>query len=109
MAASMQMNSVATIAAAAPGATVYRAFNTLGWDNFADPTFDGVAADLFYAGPDGEARAMVEQLIADIGMRPIRLGGTDEVALVDSVLPLWFALASGQRMGRHLAFKVLTD
>ena len=32
-----------------------------------------------------------------------------QAPLVDMVTGLWFALANGQRMGRHLAFKVLTD
>jgi len=103
------MNSVATIAAAAPGAAVYRAFNSLGWENFADPSFGGVSADLFYAGPEGAPQAVAERLIGDVGLRPIRLGGADRVPLVDSVATLWFALASQPQMGRHLAFKVLTD
>jgi predicted dinucleotide-binding enzyme len=102
------VSSVDAIAAAAPDADVYRAFNTLGWENFADPTFGGVHADLFYAGPDGPSQATAERLIADVGLRPIRIGGADKVPLLDSVLRLWFALASEQGMGRHLAFKVLT-
>jgi hypothetical protein len=36
------------------------------------------------------------------------VGDSDQAGLVDAVLPLWFALASRQGMGRHLAFKVLT-
>jgi predicted dinucleotide-binding enzyme len=103
------MNSVAAILAATPGASVYRAFNSLGWENFAHPTFGGVNADLLYAGPDGTPQVLVERLIADVGLRPIRLGGMDKIPLVDAVLPLWFALASEQHLGRHLAFKVLTD
>jgi predicted dinucleotide-binding enzyme len=103
------IDSVATIAAVAPGASVFRAFNTLGWENFAQPTFGGVSADLFYAGPAGDAQATVEQLIADVALRPIRVGGADKLPLLDSLLRLWFALASEQGMGRHLAFKVLTD
>lgn len=31
------MNSLAAIGAASPDAQVYRAFNSLGWENFADP------------------------------------------------------------------------
>lgn len=100
-------NSLATFQARTPNARVYRAFNSYGWENFADPDFDGVAADLFYAGPDGDSRATVEQLIADIGLRPVRLGDVDQTDTVDAVASLWFALALGQRKGRHLAFKVL--
>src|SRR5438105_4183838 len=61
------MNSFATFQQHTPHARVFRAFNTLGWENFANPEFEGERADLFYCGPDGDARTEVEQLIADIG------------------------------------------
>jgi predicted dinucleotide-binding enzyme len=102
------MNSVAIVTAHAPGAKVARAFNSVGWENFADPDFDGVAADLLWCGPDGHAGATVEQLITDVGMRPVRVGGLDQLPAVDMLATLWFALALGQGRGRHLAFKVLT-
>jgi predicted dinucleotide-binding enzyme len=102
------MNSVAALTAAAPSAKVYRAFNSLGWENFADPVFGGVQADLFYAGPDGASRETVERLISAIGLRPLYVGGPDQVGVVDGVASLWFALALSQRRGRHLAFKMLT-
>jgi predicted dinucleotide-binding enzyme len=101
------MNSLATFQAHTPRARVFRAFNSLGWENFADPTFDGVQADLFYCGPEGDARAVVEQLIAEVGLRPMWLGDVDQVGLVDSVTALYFTLAVRQGKGRHLAFKVL--
>jgi predicted dinucleotide-binding enzyme len=101
-------NSRAVYQQHAPGARYVRAFNSLGWENFANPTFDGVQADLFYAGPEAD-RALVEQLIGDVGLRPIRLGDADQAGVVDTVLGLWFALAIGQKRGRHLAFKVLTS
>ncbi len=101
------MNSFATFQALTPHARVFRAFNSLGWENFANPLFNGVEADLFYCGPDGDAREMVEQLITDVGLRPMRLGDIDQVGLVDSITSLWFALAIRQSKGRHLAFKVL--
>jgi 8-hydroxy-5-deazaflavin:NADPH oxidoreductase len=90
-----------------PQAQLYRAFNSLGWENFAEPTFDGIQADLFYCGPDGDAQTTVEQLILDVGLRPVYLGGSERMGLLDSVAALWFALALGQKKGRHLAFKVL--
>ncbi len=99
------MDGTATIQAAAPNAQVFRAFNSLGWENFAEPTFGGVPADLFYCGPDGDGDAVVTQLITDVGLRPVRVGGLDQVKVVDSVTPLWFALS--RQRGRHLAFKLL--
>ena len=100
-------NSFATLKEYTSNAPIYRAFNTLGWENFADPLFNGVPADLFYCGTDGEARTTAEQLISDIGVRPVYLGGVEQVGVIDSLLNLWFALAVGQGKGRHLAFKML--
>jgi 8-hydroxy-5-deazaflavin:NADPH oxidoreductase len=102
------LNSLETFQQHTPHAQIYRAFNTLGWENFADPLFDGVQADLFYCGPEGEPQKIVKQLISDVGLRPIYLGGVEQTSLVDSIGSLWFALVFGQHKSRHLAFKLLT-
>ena len=102
-----EMNSVAAIAATAPSAAVYRAFNSLGWENFADPAIGGVQADLLFAGPVSR-RAEAEELIAGVGLRPVYVGDLDKVGLVDSLAALWGTLAYGQGMGRRLFFKVVT-
>jgi predicted dinucleotide-binding enzyme len=101
------MHNLAPFQQHTPQAQLYRAFNSLGWENFAEPTFDGIQADLFYCGPAGPAQATVEQLISDVGLRPVYLGGTEQMGLLDSIAGLWFALAFGQKKGRHIAFKVL--
>ena len=101
-------NSFAALQQHTPHARIYRAFNIYGWENFANPVYEGESADLFFCGTDGESRALVEQLIGDIGLQPIYLGGVEQVGVVDSLLRLWFALAIGQQKGRHLAFKALT-
>lgn len=101
-------NSFAALQQHTPHSSIYRAFNTLGWENFANPVFDGIPADLFFCGTDGESRATVEQLISDIGLQPVYLGGIEQAGVVDSLLGLWFALAVGQGKGRQLAFKMLT-
>jgi predicted dinucleotide-binding enzyme len=97
-------NAAAAIAVAAPSARYVRAFNALGWENFADPDFDGVAADLFYSAPDAD-RETVDALIADVGLRPIYLG-PDNAEVVDALLRVWFALWQ-QRGHRHIALRVL--
>jgi 8-hydroxy-5-deazaflavin:NADPH oxidoreductase len=103
------MSHLPTFAARTPTASVFRAFNYLGWENFAAPQFGTLQADLFYCGPDvPQARQVVEQLISDIGLRPVRVGGAERVQLLDGLLRLWFTLAVEQQMGRHLAFKLLT-
>src|SRR6266700_4191576 len=73
--------------------TINRAFNTYGWENFADPLYQGVPGDLFYSGPAGSSQTVVEQLISEVGLRPVRVGDADQADLVDSLLPFWFTLA----------------
>lgn len=102
------MNSFAILHKHTPAASLFRAFNSLGWENFADPSFDGIQADLLYCGAGGEACAQVEQLIVDMGLHPVYLGDVEQVNLVDSVGAIWFALVFGQGKTRNLAFKVLT-
>ena len=103
-----QMSKVDELVSAVPSAKVYRAFNSLGRENFEEPVFNGESADLFYCGPDEEdCLAIIETLIGEIGLRPIRIGDLDQVSIVDSVLKLWFSLAKGQGFGRHMAFKTL--
>jgi predicted dinucleotide-binding enzyme len=89
-----------------PGALVYRAFTTTGWENFTTE-IAGERPDMLYAGPAGDARTTVARLIADVGPRPVWLGEATEDTL-DAMTRLWFALAMGRGLGRHLAARVLT-
>ena len=91
---------------AIPEAELYRAFNTLGFDVLENPQVGGEKADLFYCGPEKDA-PVVERLIEDAGLRPIRVGGMDAVDTVDGVLRLWFTLA--QTRGRRIAFRLISD
>ena len=100
------MNAAAEIAAAAPSARYVRAFNSYGWENFAQPVFGGLAADLFFAAPEAD-RGAVADLISDVGLRPAFLGeGRQDV--VDRVTALWFALTRSVG-SRHVALRVLSD
>jgi len=102
------MNSVGLIAEHAPAAQIYRAFNSLGWENFDDAQYGDIPGDLLYTGPEGPAQTTAETLIAATGLRPVRVGDNDKVTIVDNLATLWFALAFGQGMGRNLGFKILT-
>jgi predicted dinucleotide-binding enzyme len=93
----------------ADGAHPVRAFNTLGWEIFADPTVGGVTADLLYAAEEGIAKDTAETLIRDVGLEPVWVGGVDAFDIVDSVTFLWFTLALQRKLGRRLAFKVLRE
>jgi predicted dinucleotide-binding enzyme len=100
------VNGHDVLAAAVPGLRYARAFNTLGWENFAEPRYGDTEGDLFFSSAEAD-RAVVETLIRAVGLRPVFVGeGQQDV--VDGVLRLWFALAVGQGHGRHLGFRMLT-
>jgi 8-hydroxy-5-deazaflavin:NADPH oxidoreductase len=102
------LNSLAALAEHAPRAVLFRAFNSLGWENFADPRYGDDSGDMLYSGPAGGAQATVEGLIAATGLRPIWVGDNDKSQIVDSFVTLWFTLAFERGLGRNLGFKILT-
>ena len=98
-----EYDSRALIAHAAPSARYVRAFNSLGWENFADPL---PGANLFFAA-DPEARAVAEELITAVGLEPAFLGDADATAAVDGLLPLWFALVKQNGGNRKVALRIV--
>ncbi len=93
-------------ATSAPAARFARAFNTVGYELFADPTVGGEPADLFWCGPE---EAGVAELISDVGLRPRRVGDLDAIDIVDGVAHLWITLVFQQGYPRRLAFRLVTD
>jgi predicted dinucleotide-binding enzyme len=98
-----EYDSRAVIADAAPSARYVRAFNSLGWENFADPL---PGANLFFAA-DPEARAVTEELITAVGLEPAFLGDADATSAVDGLLPLWFALVKQNGGNRKVALRIV--
>jgi predicted dinucleotide-binding enzyme len=98
-------NSRELIAGAVPDARYVRAFNTLGWENLADPL---PGANLFFAA-DPAARTVAEELIAAVGLDPAFLGDADAAGTVDALLPLWFALVKQHGGNRRIALRILTE
>jgi len=101
-----RLNHADVYAESAPGARFARAFNTVGFEMFAEPSIGGEVADLFWCGPED---AGVEQLIADIGLRPVRVGDIDAIDVVDGVTRLWLTLVFREGYPRRLAFRMLAD
>jgi 8-hydroxy-5-deazaflavin:NADPH oxidoreductase len=101
------LNHVDAWAAAAPDASLARAFCSYGWENFAEPMFAGEAATLFWCGPDGTDGDTVATIIAAVGLEPLRIGDLTAAATLDGVARLWFQLAFAQGMGRHVALRLL--
>jgi hypothetical protein len=98
-----EFNSRALIATAAPSARYVRAFNSLGWENFADPL---PGTNLFFAA-DPEARAVAEELSSAAGLEPAYVGDATATPTVDSLLPLWAALVGQNGGNRKLALRIV--
>ena len=98
-----EFDSRALIAPAAPSARYVRAFNSLGWENFADPV---PGAQLFFAA-DPEARAPAEELISAIGLESAFVGDATATATVDALLPLWFAPVRQNGGNRKVALRIV--
>ena len=105
---SPEMNSLAVLKEKAPAAHLVRAFSTLGWENFANPRLGGATIDLFFCA-QAEARPAAEQLIGDVGLRPVYLGDIDAAPTVDGLTRAWFAMVSSQGRGRRLALKMMQE
>ena len=99
-----ETDSRALIAAAVPTAHYVRAFNTLGWENFASPL---PGANLLFAA-DPDARAVAEELITAVGLEPACVGDASATGIVDGLLPLWFALVKQNGGNRKLALRIIT-
>ncbi len=103
------LSAIPAIQQLAPSALPYRAFNSVGWENIQAPRYGSIQSDMIFCGPDGLPRETVTGLIAATGFRPVYVGDQSQLAVVDNLLWLWFALVRGQGYGRRVAFKILTE
>lgn len=95
------------VAQAANGGSVVKAFNSTGYNNMANPDYNGQAATMFIAGDDAAAKAKVVQLAEDLGFDVADVGGLAMARHVESMAFVWINLALVQGMGREIAFKLL--
>jgi len=74
--------------AAAPGVKVVKAFNT----TFAGTLVGGQPLDVFIAGDDADAKAVVAQLVTDGGMRPLDTGPLSRARQIEGLQLLHIVL-----------------
>jgi predicted dinucleotide-binding enzyme len=103
------INNLAALAQAAPQAKIFRAFNSLGWEVFANPVIHGHQMDMFYSGPDGAVREQAHRLIAEIGVNPVWVGDNDRIQLVDNLGALWVNMVFQRGWKRRSAFKSFSE
>ena len=91
----------------AAGAKVFKAFNTTGSNNMADPIIKGLRTVMFVSGEDEAAKPVVMQLAADIGFDAVDAGRLVQARLLEPWAMLWISLAYGGGMGRDFGFALL--
>lgn len=89
----------------AAGSRVVKAFNTAGFEVYADPRFGDQTADLYLCGDDTAAKQVVAGLASSMGLTPVDVGPLSNATLLDNLARLWISLMRSQ--GRGLAFKLM--
>jgi hypothetical protein len=91
------------IQAAAPGAKVVKAFNTLNWAKMVDPASSGGPVSIPLVGDDAAARATVAELIKGMGLEPVDLGPLRFANTLEEMLVIWAnARTHGAAFNYHL-------
>lgn len=100
---SVETSNGEIIQAAAPGAFVVKAFNTLNWRTMVDPDLSGGPVSIPLVGNNGEAKAVVAALVEGMGLEPIDLGPIRFARHVEGMLIIWIgARAGGEAFDYHL-------
>ncbi len=92
------------LAAMLPGAKLAKAFNTIGFENYATAAGRAVRAAMFVAGDDADAKRVAMDLAAQIGFQPEDAGGLANAKVLEEMVKIWLALS--QAHGRGVAFAV---
>lgn len=88
--------------------SVVKCFNSTGFENIQNPTYNGERIDMFMAGDSLEAKAVAKQLASDAGFGKCwDFGKADKVALLEQFALSWINLAIMQGHGRDIAFRVV--
>jgi hypothetical protein len=95
------------VAGWATGARVVKAFNTTGWENMADPLYDGEPITMFICGDDAQAKAVVTELAEALGFEVADVGDLTTARFVEPLAMVWITLAIVRGQGRNLAFKIV--
>lgn len=87
-----------------PGAKLVKAFNTIGFENYATAASRTVPVAMFVAGDDPDAKQAAMALAAELGFRPEDAGGLPNTKILEEMVKVWMALV--QTHGRTVGFAV---
>ncbi len=93
-----------TIAAMAPDAKLFKAFNQTGFENMADATAYMTRPVMFVAGDDAAAKPLVMGLATDAGFEAVDAGDLAESRLLEAYAMLWIELARKRGLGADFTF-----
>ena len=88
----------------APSAMLFKAFNTTGFGNMRNPVYPQGRAVMFVAGPDGNGKQTVMQLVTDVGFDAVDAGELTQARLLEPLAMLWIKLAFAKGFGVDCAF-----
>ncbi|MBV9252222.1 MAG: NAD(P)-binding domain-containing protein [Acetobacteraceae bacterium] len=91
------------VAAMAPQAQVFKAFNQTGFENMADARRYTARPVMFVAG-DGNRKPAVLSLVGEAGFEAIDLGGLRTARLLEPFAMLWIELARKRGLGSDFVF-----
>jgi 8-hydroxy-5-deazaflavin:NADPH oxidoreductase len=90
-----------------PAAKVVKCFNTLGASNFADPTFNGEKASMFYCGNDASAKRIVAELGNQLGFDMVDAGPLSQSRWLEAMAVLWISMVHKYGGSQRSAFRLL--
>ncbi|MGI9270300.1 MAG: NADPH-dependent F420 reductase [Woeseiaceae bacterium] len=85
----VETSNAEIIQAAAPGAYVVKAFNTLNWQQMVEPATSGGPISIPLAGNSDAAKARVAELVEGMGLEAIDVGPVEHAHWVEGMLILW--------------------
>jgi predicted dinucleotide-binding enzyme len=95
------------VAGWARGAKVFKAFNTTGFNNMANPVINGVRTVMFVCGDDEAVKPTILKLAADVGFDAVDAGKLVNARLLEPWGMLWIHLAFSGSVGRDFGFALL--
>jgi hypothetical protein len=95
-------SNAALIQAAAPGAFVVQAFNTLNVAQMTDPETAGGPITIMLAGDNAGAKATVATLVSGMGLEPFDVGGLEYAHVLEEMLVMWANSLQRQRFNYYL-------
>lgn len=90
-----------------PRLRLLKAFNTFGAEFHDQPGLGALAADLYLAGDDADAKRDLGELGRQLGYGPVDVGPLRNAQHLESLAMLWIHLATVGKRGRNFAFKTI--